>query len=129
MISVLIVARRGALRNALVALVDSIPGIETTMLTDSYEQAVHLASAQTISLTVLDGNLFHRNGWARLQEMRRRATLTRLMVLLGDESKVPVGEELAADAALPQGISPAELVAHIERLLEPSADSNGIGDK
>ncbi len=127
--TVLIVARRGSLRSGLYALIDSIQGIETLVLTDSQDNALRLAGSEPIGLAVLDGDLFHAQGWAALQQLRQRTASTRVILLLGEESRPPDDEQIMADAVLSHGILPSELVAHIERLLEAPTSSSGKGDK
>jgi DNA-binding NarL/FixJ family response regulator len=115
--SALIVAKPGALRGGLQALLSSISAIQSVELVDDGPTALKLLAGLHPRLALLEGDSSSDRVWSTLREIKGASPQTRCIVLVENVQQGQSADALQADAVLLQGTSPDEVVAAIERLL------------
>ncbi len=118
----LIVAKQGPLRDSMRALVTALPQIEVIDETDDITAALDAVSKHQPDLVLVEGNLSAEDMWVFLRQIRRRSPRTRRLMLADTVGEKQEIEAPGAEAICLKGAPPAELVAHIERLLMPSTN-------
>jgi hypothetical protein len=114
--TILIAAPAGALRSALTALLESLPGIGILILTEepeAIEGLVASAAPRVILLAGMENKLKPKS----VANMREAGSKARIIWLLDDVHNVHP-DYTAADVVLQQGIPAQELAAAVERNLE-----------
>jgi DNA-binding NarL/FixJ family response regulator len=114
--TILIAAPAGALRSALTALLESLPGIGNLILTEepeAIEELVASAAPKVILLAGMEKKLKPES----VANMREAGSKARIIWLIDDvHSAHP--DSTAADVVLQQGIPAKELAAAVEQSLE-----------
>ncbi len=113
----LIVAKQGPLRDSMRALVSALPQIEIIDETDDIFFALDVISQHHPDLVLVDGDFPVEEVWVFLRQIRKRSPKTRRFMLADTVGEKQEIESPSAEAICVKGAPPAELVAHIERLL------------
>jgi DNA-binding NarL/FixJ family response regulator len=114
--SILIMAKPGALRTGLQALLQSINREHTVLFAEDRTQILELFREMPASLFILEEDWAGGKIWDVLLDVKRLAPRIKCIVLLEDVQEKSA--EILADAAILKGTSPEQLVSVIESLLE-----------
>jgi DNA-binding NarL/FixJ family response regulator len=114
--SILIMAKPGALRTGLQALLQSINREHTVLFAEDRTQILELFREMPASLFILEEDRAGGKIWDVLLDVKRLAPRIKCIVLLEDVQEKSA--EILADAAILKGTSPEQLVSVIESLLE-----------
>ena len=122
--SALIVARPGAWRDALQAMLDEIPRIETIHLAREVVSALRLAAVHSPDLVLLDTDLPGGGAWAFTDELKIECPHVRSLLLTSELPDPERSGTAPADAVLAKGCSATVLFEALEALLPgPKRDS------
>jgi len=115
--SVLIVARPGSWRDALQAMLDEIPRIETIHLASDAASALLSAAAHCPDLALLDTDLPGGWAWTLTHELKMVCPHTRSLVLTNELPHPERPGTVPVDAVLVKGCSATVLFEALESLL------------
>jgi DNA-binding NarL/FixJ family response regulator len=116
-VTALIVARPGSWRDALLAMLDEIPRIETIHLAKDAVSALRWVATVCPDLVLLDTDL--PGGWTSsfLGELKALCPRLRSLVLTNDPLDLDQSDNLQVDAVLVKGCSATVLFEVLESLL------------
>lgn len=115
--SVLIVAQPGPLRDALRALVTTMPQVEIMAETDSIKMLAELHTRFQPDLVVLDASVQDKDVWQTLAHTKNQCAHTRICVLVEGEDQQLKAAASSADLVLLKGFPAADLAKTLEELL------------
>jgi DNA-binding NarL/FixJ family response regulator len=113
----LIVAHPGPLRDALRALVTTMPEVEIVAETDSGAALAEMHKKFQPNLVLLDANVQDADVWQALTLVKSKCSHTRSCVLVESEDQRRKAETSGADLVLRKGFPAADLAAILEDLL------------
>lgn len=113
----LIVAQPSPLRDALRALVTTMPQIEIVAETGSITALTEMHTQFRPDLVLLDANLQDDGLWQALAAIKSEGSPTRICVLVEDEDQQRKAETIGANLVLHKGLPAADLVEVLEELL------------
>jgi DNA-binding NarL/FixJ family response regulator len=129
MVSLLLVARPGRMRDGLQALLRTIPEIEIVGQADSELQALTLISRQQPALVMLDSSLAPGEMLPMLVQIKDGYPRTRCIVLVENAQQQGAAREAGADTALITGFSAEVLHAAIDQVLTSIRNSSDSEDE
>lgn len=115
--SALIVARPGPLRDALHALVDTMPQIEAVDVASDVRSALRADVKLPPTLVLLDADLGDDKVWLAVRQVKLRWPRARTIILAGNVEQQGEAEAAGADVVLLEGFPAGRLVAAIVQLL------------
>jgi DNA-binding NarL/FixJ family response regulator len=115
--SILIVARPGRLRDALRALLATLPQLEIVGQADNGFSALKLVAERRPSLILLDTTLLDDEVKALVSQVKANWPQTRCLVLADNSRQQQVAKSAGADEVLLKGYPAANLLTNIEKLL------------
>ncbi len=119
-LSLLIVAQPGRVRDSLEVLLNSIPAMAHVRATDDIvlnEQTVE--NNRLSSLIVLDVNLTGERAWFLLKQLKEKQLTSKCIVLVESRKQQYRAKALGADAVLLKGFTASEIFVTIEKLGQP----------
>ncbi len=119
-IAVLVVARPGPLRDSLMALLRSIPGIAAVQQADDATAGLRFAETARPALVLIDGGLPGGEAWTVLRQVQVRWPCTQSVVLTDTIQLRRRAEAAGANRALLKGFPAAKLSSMLEQLLQQS---------
>lgn len=119
-IAVLVVARPGPLRDSLMALLRSIPGIAAVQQADDAIAGLRFAETARPALVLIDGGLPGGEAWTVLRQVQVRWPCTQSVVLTDTIQLRRRAEAAGANRALLKGFPAAKLSSMLEQLLQQS---------
>lgn len=123
----LVVARKGSLRDGLVALLDAMPQIGPVEAAVSLDEAIcGTAPGWPYSLVLLDGMVASDSTWLAVRRVKEYWPGSRCIVLTEIAAQQVEADAAGADAVLANGFPAARLVAAIVRLLPHTADGEPV---
>jgi len=129
MVSLLLVARPGRMRDGLQALLRTIPEIEIVGQADSELQALTVISQQQPALVMLDSSLAPGEMLPMLVQIKDGYPRTRCIVLVENAQQQGAAREAGADTALITGFSAEVLHAAIDQVLTSIRSSSDSEDE
>jgi DNA-binding NarL/FixJ family response regulator len=117
-ISVLIAARPGRMRDSLLAVLKSAPGISVVGQADCGASALSMIAACCPALALLDTDLPDGQAFAVLEQIKTLEPRCCCLVLADDRHQQQDAVSAGADAALLKGFPAAKLLGVIERLVD-----------
>jgi len=129
MVSLLLVARPGRMRDGLQALLRTIPEIEIVGQADSELQALTVISQQQPALVMLDSSLAPGEMLPMLVQIKDGYPRTRCIVLVENAQQQGAAREAGADTALITGFSAEVLHAAIDQVLMSISNSSDSEDE
>ena len=124
--SALIVADSAQLRDSLLILLRSIPGIEARHQASDGPSALAMSPALEPTLVLVDYKVARNGASKTLGQIKAKWPQTQNVALVDDEGQVEQAETAGADVVLMKGVLAARLLETIEGLLVSSVDSKGI---
>lgn len=113
----LIVARPGRLRDALRALLNTLPRLQIVGQADDGPSALKMLSERQPTLVLLDSTLPDDEIKALLSQVKAHRLQPRCIVLAENPEQQQAGKNAGADEVLLKGYPVAKLLANLERLL------------
>jgi DNA-binding NarL/FixJ family response regulator len=113
----LIVARPGRLRDALSALLTTIPRLKIVGQADDGPSALKMVAERHPTLVLLDSTLPDDEVKVMLGQIKAERPQTRCIVLVGNSRQQQVAKHAGADEVLLKGYLTANLLTSIEELL------------
>ncbi len=118
--STLIVARPGRLRDALNALLTTIPRLEIVGQADDDSSALKMVTQRRPTLILLDSTLPGEEVEVVLAQIKANWPQTRCIVLADNSQQQQVAKIAGADEVVVKGYPTEHLLASIEKLLSQS---------
>lgn len=115
--AVLIVARPGRMRDSLLALLKSAPGISVVGQADSGASALSMIAMYRPALALLDTDLPDDQAFAVLEQTKTLEPRCRCLVLADEMRQLQDAMSAGADAVLLKGFPAARLFEVIENLV------------
>jgi DNA-binding NarL/FixJ family response regulator len=116
-VTTLLIARPGALRDSLKALLMALPQIAAVKVADNAASALSMVETYHPALTVLDSNLSGGQGWRLLKQIKRRWPYIQCVVLVDTVQHLRHAEAMGATKAVVKGYPAAKLSVTLERML------------
>lgn len=113
----LIVARPGRLRDALSALLTTIPRLEIVGQADDSSSALKMVAEHHPTLVLLDSTLLDDEVKAMVKQIKTRWPQIRCIVLAGNPEQQQIVRSAGADDVLLKAYPAANLLASLEKLL------------
>jgi DNA-binding NarL/FixJ family response regulator len=114
---ILIVARPGRLRDALHALMATIPQLEIVGQVEDSTVALEIVAEQYPSLILIDSSLPDKEVKAVVEQIKAERSQSYCIVLANSEHQQQVAIRAGADEVLLKGIPTANLFAVIEKVM------------
>jgi DNA-binding NarL/FixJ family response regulator len=126
--NVLLISKRGQLRDGLHALLETLPCIGLVSITDNYTSALGYLSERCPALILVVGgpNIQDKKAAANMKDV---CPQTRLLALVTDENDCQTIAENNADVSLICGVKVSELCNTIEALLLEDCSSTMDGTR
>jgi DNA-binding NarL/FixJ family response regulator len=115
--STLIVARPGRLRDALSALLTTIPGLRIVGQADDGPSVLRMVAERHPTLVLLDSTLPDDEVKAVVRQIKAHWPQIRCIVLAGNPEQQQIVRNAGADEVLLKGYPAATLLASLEKLL------------
>ena len=115
--SALLAVRPGPLLDALRALMSTIARIETVQEAWDSPSMLDMVTQYQPALVLLEAGLQGGGGWSEIERIRAIRPHIRCLVLADTCQEKRAAKAAHADAVLPKGLPPAQLVEAIERSL------------
>ena len=124
---VLIISKKGSLRDGLAALLDAIPHVGVVDTADSLDEALRTSEPErTPVLIVLDARAAGADIWLAVRRAKARWREGRCIVLADNFDQHGEAEAAGADAVLINGFPAAKLDATLVRLLPHTDDEEDV---
>lgn len=115
--STLIVARPGRLREALSALLATIPGLGIVGQADDSSSALKMVTERHPTLVLLDSSLPDDEVKAVVRQIKAHWPQIRCIVLAGNAEQQQIAKRAGVDDVLLKGYPAVNLLANLEKLL------------
>ncbi len=117
MLNVLIVARKGELRDGLQALLTSISRLVMISITDNLDSAVTYTANHCPEIVVIDVESPDTALRSAVKDIKGCCPASRLLILVRDEAGRQTAAVYGADSVVVSGVKADDLAATIQRLL------------
>ena len=137
--NLVIVAKRGALRDSLYALMAALPQMDVICETEDIVEALYVISQYSTDLVLMGDDFSADLLWVFLRLIRQKSPRTLCLILTDTMEQKREIEAPRADAVFLKGTTPFELVSGIQKMLADRASApqsdlrlgdpgSGIGD-
>jgi len=117
MLNVLIVAKKGEMRDGLQALMAARSGLGLVTVTDSLDSAVEFASRNCPPIVMIDAESPRSALRSAVANIKDSCPNTRLLILVDDETSRRTAAAYGADSVLVRGVKADDLAGVVERLV------------
>ena len=123
----LIVANSGTLQNGLLALITTLPQINTSMVAENVVSALKLIDVHQPTLIILDEDQLMAQD--AVKQIHTKWPKIHIIVLVGDVARQREFKTLGADVVLVKGFPVQKLIQEIENILCKPENTPTLNDK